>query len=109
MIIDEQQIGLRFMNDLLRACKGKENTLLNGATDIPDGNTFMDEGFSFENEINEILLEIELLEADFGEADCSYAGPSMESEPFVAFSRKPMTDSRKKWRITRFVAGCGNS
>lgn len=96
MIVDEELLNQRFFNDLLRSYR--ENGAV--AVSTPCGMSSI--------EYQEILQEIEMSDPDFGDTDYEFDFPSFDltsNDPFIAVTKTPLSDSRKKWKFSRFVIG----
>ncbi len=102
MIVDEKQVGQRFLIDLLR---------MRGKTEFGEefqAKNKLSNGEDFEN----ILMELELSDPEINEdminADlfpdiCD--SKQIDHEQLVAITRQNLSDSRKSWRITKVIIG----
>ena len=101
MIVDEKEIGQRFLIDLLRM-EGK-GELISTESHVPQ---------SFDGNIEDILLEIELSDPEINEdmndpdAFMDFVdSPQVNPEPIVAITKHPLSDSRKNWKISKVIIG----
>jgi hypothetical protein len=102
MIIDEKELGQRFLIDLLRM-EGKGELKSTTESHVPQ---------SFDGNIEDILLEIELsdpeINEDMNDPDIfldflDY--PQVNPEPIVAITKHPLSDSSKNWKISKVIIG----
>lgn len=102
MIVDEKEIGQRFLIDLLR---------MEGMGELKSTNQ-SHASHSFDGNIEDILLEIELsdpeINEDINDPDmfADFADyPQQSPEPIVAITKHPLSDSRKNWKISKVIIG----
>ena len=102
MIVDEKDLGQRFLIDLLRM-EGKGDLISSATKHVPQ---------SFDGNIEDILLEIELSDPEINEdaddlfANADYADyPQATPEPIVAINKHHLSDSRKNWKISKVIVG----
>jgi len=102
MIVDEKEIGQRFLIDLLRM-EGKGELISTTQSHVPQ---------SFDGNIEDILLEIELSDPEINddindpEMFADFADyPQFSPEPIVAITKHPLSDSRKNWKISKVIIG----
>ena len=102
MIVDEKEIGQRFLIDLLRM-EGKGDLYSTAQSHVPQ---------SFAGNIEDILLEIELSDPEINEAmnePDMFADfvdpPQVSPEPIVAITKHHLSDSRKNWKISKVIIG----
>ncbi|MBI5558831.1 MAG: hypothetical protein HY885_14485 [Deltaproteobacteria bacterium] len=97
MIVDEEEIGQRFLVDLLRM-QGKGDLEKASAENTAE---------SFDENLAAIMLELEMADEDINEPDCwDFISVHEEApEPIVAITRRPLSDSRKNWKIGKVIVG----
>lgn len=101
MIVDEKQVGQRFLIDLLRM-EGK-----NEFTEEVQAKNKLSNDEDFEN----ILLELELSDPDINEDIIntdfseSYDSKQIDHDQLIAITRQNLSDSQKSWRVTKVIIG----
>lgn len=106
MILDENEINHRFFNDLFRYYGGKG---------IPAVSSSVRQFLSDEKEEEEVNMEeidfteLEMDAYDPEEVDFSFLEkPTGAPPPLIAITKRPVLDSRKKWKISNVVIGPRN-
>jgi hypothetical protein len=97
MIVDEEEVGQRFLIDLLR---------MEGNGDIRSKTK--DTLQAFGENVEDILMELELSDPEINEPDFSLDNLDSQvysPEPIVAITRHPLSDSRKNWKISKIIIG----
>jgi len=98
MIVDEAEIGQRFLIDLLRM--ESEGDIKSKSRDqLPQ---------AFGENVEDILMELELSDPEINEPDFSLDNLDSHAyfpDPIVAITRHPLSDSRKNWKISKIIIG----